>query len=950
MKEFWGRYLPRAVDLLEKLVAGRLIDSKYRRHIASTRRHVDLDGLGSIPYYTPEIDEVYIDVALAFQPPGTVRPGVLDKELPRFEGRCSLKSLVGQAKPRILVILGVPGGGKTTLVQHTAAKICRTGRRGHRAVPIPIYLRDHVARIVEDPKVTLASLLEDAFAYGRKSDIEWLEHQLRNGRCVVLLDGLDEAASEENRQRVAKWVDRQIQTYPENDFVITSRPGQYNRAPIRGATVYQVCSLTDEQVTRFIHSWCLAVERGGANKLTDEDRAHAETAAEHLRKRLNDSPELYDLTTNPLLLTMIVTVYSERRDLPFRRVDLYQEICRVVLERQTKKGIGGKLDCREKEQLLRRLAFVMMCRNVRDLPRDEVLSEIRPVLRKMSPEVSAEEFLADVGLNGLLVEREGGVYSFAHLTFQEYLAAEHIVRTQPVDVLTKVVDDAWWRETILFYVAQADADRVVAACLSSAGVVALSLAFDCVTQARELSEELRGRLDELLATAFEAGVDAERRRFIARVLLVGHLGRFVRLGDEVHVCSQPMTADICALYFRDVYPARNIPLLAEPGAREAVTGISAGDAVRLLRWVNSIVSDGRVYRLPNREEIDSANVQLILNGAPNLLPWLRPSSADGRPELWVRPGADHPHEVGAATLAEHVQEDTERSMEFLGRLALAAAMEKLAQVSSWVESGRKLDNYRANELDLGHSLTLAVGLVRRHDPVFGYFMREGLFDDLVRLLSEACRSIIERDFNRGRIVVDAALLQATTLDGNLMDVLGELGDAINELRLDLDYAGVHELDSGRRDAVALSRALARTMQKDVTLEAWPSTFAQSLVVEAGVAESSYVVSLDDLSRKSETASARLLELVRMPGGRTRRQVVEHFAGVLTKTGMVSEHKGPATAPRLAALILAAEADDYGAHDLAETFREIAAGITLLELRAEGVRPPTETIILVSEAG
>jgi len=52
-----------------------------------------------------------------------------------------------------------------------------------------------------------------------------------------------------------------------------------------------------------------------------------------------------------------------------------------------------------------------------------------------------------------------------------------------------------------------------------------------------------------------------------------------------------------------------------------------------------------------------------------------------------------------------------------------------------------------------------------------------------------------------------------------------------------------------------------------------------------------------------------------------------------------------TAIRLAALCLAAEADAREANQLGDTFREIAAGVTLLQRRATGQAIPTETIML-----
>jgi hypothetical protein len=55
----------------------------------------------------------------------------------------------------------------------------------------------------------------------------------------------------------------------------------------------------------------------------------------------------------------------------------------------------------------------------------------------------------------------------------------------------------------------------------------------------------------------------------------------------------------------------------------------------------------------------------------------------------------------------------------------------------------------------------------------------------------------------------------------------------------------------------------------------------------------------------------------------------------------------ATAIRLAALCLAAEADAREANQLGDTFREIAAGVTLLERRVTGQAVPTETIMLAA---
>src|SRR5262249_29409975 len=206
-------------------------------------------------------------------------------------------------------------------------------------------------------------------------------------------DGLDEVARPEDRRGVADWVERQIKQYPQNDFVITSRPHGYRTARIDGAAVLQIRSFTGEQVSRFLMSWYLAIERHSTGAAGDDVRRRAEEAADDLLQRLNGAPALYELTVNPLLLTMIATVHRYRGALPGSRVDLYGEICQVLLwRRQEAKKLPLTLDGDKKENLLRGLAFAMMQRQVRDLPRTDVLAEIGSALRRMFRKLTAEQF------------------------------------------------------------------------------------------------------------------------------------------------------------------------------------------------------------------------------------------------------------------------------------------------------------------------------------------------------------------------------------------------------------------------------------------------------------------------------------------------------------------------------------------------------------------------------
>jgi predicted NACHT family NTPase len=149
--------------------------------------------------------------------------------------------------------IGAPGCGKTTLLRHTALLVCQTRRR--RRIPVLLYLRDHIRPIADD---------------------------------TPLPDLIDQ----QNRRQLSDWVERQVASYPDNDFVIASRPHGYQTAPIAGADIVQVRAFTDEQVTRFIRSRYFAFEQRSTGEKSANIARRAEEEATDLLERLQHSTAL----------------------------------------------------------------------------------------------------------------------------------------------------------------------------------------------------------------------------------------------------------------------------------------------------------------------------------------------------------------------------------------------------------------------------------------------------------------------------------------------------------------------------------------------------------------------------------------------------------------------------------------------------------------------------------
>jgi hypothetical protein len=121
---------------------------------------------------------------------------------------------------RRLVILGAPGSGKTTLLRHITLlfalrKPSKLSRGLPPLVPVLLRLRDVTALIVKDtpvgevPNTPLAEVIARSRAESDKVQ-SWFEQRLNAGKCLVMLDGLDEVADSEQRQQVSAWVYQQL--------------------------------------------------------------------------------------------------------------------------------------------------------------------------------------------------------------------------------------------------------------------------------------------------------------------------------------------------------------------------------------------------------------------------------------------------------------------------------------------------------------------------------------------------------------------------------------------------------------------------------------------------------------------------------------------------------------------------------------------------------------------
>jgi hypothetical protein len=261
-----------------------------------------------------------------------------------------------------------------------------------------------------------------------------------------------------------------------------------------------------------------------------------------------------------------------------------------------------------------------------------------PLMRRISTPLTSWDVLVEVVSAGLLVEREQLRYSFAHLTFQEYLAAVHIRDHSSAATLAWHVDDTWWRETTRLYSTLVNGDQVVAACLESNSTNALALAFDCIQDDADLDSELRDRTLDLLDRAQRDDCPDDIRTLVTKVLATRLLRDSTMLQSGSTLCRAPVPNRLLQLWQRAERIGSLVPWNDEPA-----TEIPLPDAKVFSTWLAAVAEDPGI-RLPVPGELGEHVVV--------------PSGHFAWPSAGLHvPDGKHPHHISQQALLDQLALD-----------------------------------------------------------------------------------------------------------------------------------------------------------------------------------------------------------------------------------------------------------------------------------------------------
>lgn len=358
-----------------------------------------------------------------------------------------------------LLIRGLAGSGKTTLLQWIAVKAAKRDFMGplldwNHTIPFYIRLRQFVDSELPAPEI-FPSLISNAIS--DKMPKGWVHEQLRLGRAIILIDGLDEV-SQKKREDVHRWLVDLVDISDACRFVITSRP--YAIAPDwmkrDGFSDTELQPMDVPEIFAFIDHWHEAVKEELNNT---DDTAELEPLPDLLKDRIRRDGKLRELATSPLLCAMLCALHRERRRrLPMDRIELYEACCKLLIERRDReRGINLReypdLTSRAKIVLLQNMAYWLIKNGWSEVTVDDADAHFNLKLQNMQVFSS---MVNGKSVRRLFVERTGmirepvvGSLDFTHRTFQEFLAAQAAIDEGDIGVLINNADDEQWREVVV---------------------------------------------------------------------------------------------------------------------------------------------------------------------------------------------------------------------------------------------------------------------------------------------------------------------------------------------------------------------------------------------------------------------------------------------------------------------------------------------------------------------
>jgi hypothetical protein len=411
-------------------------------------------------------------------------------------------------KYSFFVLVGDPGGGKTTALKSLGlgALDRQLYNSGEDVTPVLIELRRYASSTLPLQDYILTVFRECGFPNADS----FIRRKLLKHELLLLLDGLDEVG-DLHLCDVLNAIREFCNHYPHNHVVLTCRVASYDRQldDVSEATI-ALTVFNDTQIAAYLRHRSFPPGKSALQLMTI----------------LRERPQIRNICRNPLLLTIVTSLYAETDYvLPSSRSEFYSTCVEALLKRwdysrqvERKNRFAVSTKIRVLERVARRLQE--RSEPAADVAEQELIDYVTLVL----PDIGLAADLADdvvreiVRNTGLLMYVAPARLRFTHLTFQEFFTAREFDSRSDLPRLFEHFhsNPAHWREAIILFcgisrnageliqlIAPRD-PQMAAACIAETEGVPVSSAQLVLSQLERLASSSLQAADALKAASMMA--------------------------------------------------------------------------------------------------------------------------------------------------------------------------------------------------------------------------------------------------------------------------------------------------------------------------------------------------------------------------------------------------------------------------------------------------------------